>query len=162
MVFENFFLEEDLPLDDDDYDNYNCSGIYTVYAGEFLPLDNNPIVTKLFYIGETDNLSKRLYDYLTPSRESDYEKYLEWKEYVNEKEGEVLLFAVAKITPEDREQAEAALTYHHYNKNEPYFNLLCNEQNIKSFEYLPTRIITSGYNGLLDKEFTVETSLYSQ
>ena len=156
MVFENYFLEKELPLNEYDYNEYNCSGIYTVYAGKFVPQDDNYKVIKLFYIGETDNLSKRLYDYLTPSRESDHEKYLEWKEYVNEKEVEILLFAVAKITPEDRERAEAALTYHHYNKNEPYFNLLCNKQNIKSFNYPPTRIITRSYNGLLDKDFIVE------
>ena len=115
---------------------------------------------ELLYIGEADYLPVRL--------NKNHEKYQEWLDYLKKEEEEIsldLLFTVAKldekVTDEEREQAEAALIYYHYNRYKLGFKLKYglklpyNVQNKESFNYDPVRIITSGCNRFLNNEFTV-------
>ena len=153
LKFKGPFGEENLPLGD----KYKCSGIYTVYARTNIFLDGGDEpdeypIHRLLYIGEAEDLSKRLDIKSKHPDKLIHEKYKKWKKQLEDEE--FLLFAVAKVNSEDREQAEAALIYHHHNVYE--LELPCNEQNKESFNYSTTRIKTSGYNELLDVDFTVE------
>ena len=137
LKFEGLFLEKSLPLLKE---KYNCQGIYTVYTGIYFEKENRSELRKLLYIGETKNLSERMHEHI---------KNQDWKEYF--KDNEVFIFAVAKLdetlTEEDRQQIEAALIYHHC-------KLPCNDKHTKSFGKPLTRILTSGYNDFLEKDFS--------
>ena len=153
LKFEGPLEKEKFPLGDE----YNCSGIYTVYAGTIIFFDgwDEPYdyeIHRLLYIGEAKDLSERLDIQSEQPDELKHDKYEKWENQLEDEE--ILLFAVAKVSSKDREQAEAALIYYHHNVRK--LELPYNKQNKKSFNYSDTIIKTSGYNELLDDEFTVK------
>ena len=130
LNFNGCYETKDLPTKD-----YQCSGIYIVYAGK--PTENNGCnLTKLLYIGESENVGSR------PGK--THESYKEWCSYLED--GEKLFYTFSKVSGSDREQAEAALIFHHQPP--------CNEQNTESFDYSETRIIITGVDEFLDTDFT--------
>lgn len=129
-----------------------CSGIYTVHTVIPLPTEEYEPVD-LIYIGESGELSDRLDKSSNPPYNLKHEKYPKWKNHVIRNEGEVLLFAVTKVTPEDRIRAEAALIYHHHKKRK--FKLPYNKEYKNNFDKPSTRIKNYGYTGLLSIDFIV-------
>ena len=79
----------------------NYSGIYLVYTGISEP-NNTCTLKKLIYIGESEDISKRI---------SGHNKWDEWKKQLQN--GEKLYFCYAKANKEDRQRAEAALIHEH-------------------------------------------------
>lgn len=117
----------------------NESGIYCVYTGT--PSKDGKTVTlrSLIYVGESDNVRKRL---------REHERLSDWKKYLNH--GETLCYSFASVTNEDRKRAEAALIYHH---KPP-----CNTEYKNAFPFEDTTVKTSGKNKFLDSSFTVQST----
>jgi excinuclease UvrABC nuclease subunit len=115
------------------------SGIYCVYAGTYNLSSNSITIRELLYIGESDDVRSRL---------SNHERHKDWMRQLNS--GEMVCFSVASISSSEREQAEAALIYHH---KPP-----CNTEFRYSFPYSDTVICTSGQNMYLDERFLVTSS----
>jgi len=130
LDFDGCYEVKDLPVK-----KHQCSGIYAVYTGKLEDPDQCTL-RKLLYIGEAKNVETRLVQ--------THEKFKEWCTYLGQ--GENLFFAIADVSDSDREQAEAALIFHHQPP--------CNDQNTESFDYPETKIIITGANGLLDTDFT--------
>lgn len=111
-------------------------GIYCVYR--CLPSQNTNSVSlkELLYIGESDNICKRL---------ENHNKYEDWRKHL--KRGETLCYSRAFISGDDRLRAEAALIYYH----EPPENT----EHIDHFGYPDTKIVLSGEIKFLENEFIV-------
>jgi hypothetical protein len=131
LIFDGYYREKSLPLED----KHNCSGIYAVYAGS--QKESGCSLRKLLYIGESENAATR------PGK--SHENYAAWKRQL--REGELLYFTFSDVSSIDRERAEAALIYY----NQP----CCNEQNMESFSYPETTVITSGAAAKLGGTFTL-------
>lgn len=115
-----------------------AAGIYCVYACTDSP--QSVSISKLLYIGESDNIWKRV---------KNHEKTAEWKRQLGR--NEVLCFN-ASTTPvlglsDDRERIEAAMIFHH---KPP-----CNVEYKYSFPFDSTTVRISGRHAKLDGEFTV-------
>lgn len=115
------------------------SGIYDVYAGTYNPSEKTVNLRKLLYIGQAENINKRLQNH---ECEPYWEKELRY--------GEIVIFSYTKLPIEDLDRFEAAMIYHH----QPPVNDKCKE----SFNYDTTYVFTSGENYLLSKSFIVERS----
>jgi excinuclease UvrABC nuclease subunit len=131
LYFDGCYEVRDLPVK-----KHQCSGIYTVNTGKLEDPDKCSL-RKILYIGEAENVETRL--------RKTHETFNEWCTYLGQ--GENLFFTIADVSDSDREQAEAALIFHHQPP--------CNKQNKDSFDYPETRIIITDDNGLLDKDFIV-------
>jgi len=129
LEFKGYGLEESLQGLPDK------SGVYCVYPC-FPVTERDVSINRLLYIGESDNLNHRL---------NNHEKIDDWKKAL--KSGEVLCFTYALVKDEDRERAEAALIY----KHKPRLN----KDNKDTFDYQPTRIISSGKINSLIEDFVV-------
>lgn len=116
------------------------SGIYCVYAATYLPDVDRVSLRELIYVGESDNVGKRLENH---ERTNDWYKRLRF--------GEVLCYSMAPVGSVDRVRAEAAVIH----KHKPP----CNTEYISRFPYTSTGVKTSGAKALLRAEFTVFTKL---
>lgn len=114
------------------------SGVYCVYACTYNQTEGTVSIRELMYIGESENVQKRL---------SNHEKLSKWESRL--RSGETLCYSFAGVGNVDRVRAEAALIYHH---RPP-----CNTEYVNYFPYPETTIRTSGRNYLLKSEFTVHT-----
>lgn len=113
------------------------SGIYCVYSCTYDAQNDTVSIKKLIYIGESDNIRKRV---------KDHEKWDKWRRELGL--GQQLCFSAALIGPQsDRERAEAAMIF----KHKPP----CNTEYVDSFPYDQATVRTSGRNALLSPEFTV-------
>lgn len=107
----------------------NIEGIYIVYAGESTGTEHCKL-NRIIFIGESDtSISKKLFIH---KRRNDWMHQL--------RPGESLYFAIAAISGEHREIAEAALIY----KNKP----VCNKDGIKHYNYGHTLISGKHYKNL--------------
>ena len=113
------------------------SGIYGVYAATYNSTEKTVSLRKLLYIGESENVRKRI---------KEHEKRPRWRREL--RPGEILCFNMAPISPAaDRERAEAAMIFEH--------KPLCNVEYVNSFPFDTTTITTSGCNALMKARFTV-------
>ncbi len=121
------------------------SGIYCVYRGTrnttVKPITVN--LTELIYIGESGDVRERL---------ANHDKYDSWKRKL--KEGEVLLYSVAKVTTgkNDRLRAEATLI----NSCDPVINKEYTQEYSAEdpFPFNKTTVKTSGENMFLPSTTT--------
>lgn len=117
------------------------SGVYSVYAGTHNRTENTVHLRKLIYIGESENVRKRV---------SDHEKLRAWRQYLNS--GEELCFNFAPITTERLRVEAALINYHKPPENTEYVN---------SFPFNQATVLTSGRDALLSSRFTVRrTAVY--
>ena len=115
------------------------SGIYCVYACKFDPDKETVAIRQLLYIGESDNIRKRIPE--EPKKRRDV-----WaKELLS---GEELCVSRAEVRSADRSRVEAALIYHH---KPP-----CNTEYVDNFPFDKTTVTTSGDNAKLSEKFTEE------
>ena len=115
------------------------SGIYCVYAATRSKRTQNLMKPRLLYIGEAEDLRKRV-----PQEPKDRRD--KWKRKLTD--DEVLCVSYAMIEPKsDRERAEAAMI----NWHQPP----CNREYKDRFPFPQTTIVTTGKNVELDEEFVV-------
>lgn len=112
------------------------SGIYCVYAGTYNKTENNVILNRLLYIGQSENINERL---------KDHECESEWKKEL--KSGEEIIFSCTKLGSYDLDRFEAAMIY----KHKPPVNI----EYKYNFPFDETTVYTSGENALLYSSFTV-------
>lgn len=113
------------------------SGIYGVYACTYNESGRTVSINRLLYIGEAGDVQGRV---------AGHEKLPAWKRQL--KQGEVLCFNAALISPEtDRQRAEAAMIF----KHKPP----CNTEYMDNFPFDATTVTTGGKNGLMHASFTV-------
>lgn len=95
LNFQGYYTKSaDLP----DY-----SGIYCIYACTHDVHARTVSIRKLLYIGESEDIHDRV---------SNHERRKDWESKL--RNGEVLCFNVAPISPEDdRKHAEVAMIYYH-------------------------------------------------
>ena len=113
------------------------SGVYFVYTCSYDANDKTVALNKLIYIGKAEDINARI---------GGHEKYDEWRGYL--KSGETLCYAYTDVCDANCERVEAAYIYRHC----PPVNSSCT----KSFNYYPTRVISTGRIGKLNSDFTVE------
>ncbi|RZP85204.1 GIY-YIG nuclease family protein [Vibrio vulnificus] len=114
----------------------SASGIYNVYTCVFNKEDKTVSLKKHVYTGESSDVKSRIADH---EKQSDWEKHL--------KKGEVLCYAVAKVSSADRVRAEAAII----NKHKPPVN----SEFVNSFPYETTTMELKGKTKFLKTNFTV-------
>lgn len=113
------------------------SGIYGVYACTYNEAGRTVSINRLLYIGEAGDVQSRV---------AGHEKLPAWKRQL--KQGEVLCFNAALISPEtDRQRAEAAMIF----KHKPP----CNTEYVDNFPFDTTTVTTGGKNSLMHASFTV-------
>lgn len=113
------------------------SGIYCVYGGIEDPQKKKVDVKELIYIGESDNVNRRL---------ADHDGILLWRSCLNL--GRALCFNFVPIGPADRERCEAALIF----KHKPPANI----SYVDTFPFESTTIQVSRRAPLLERKFTVQ------
>jgi len=106
-----------------------------VYTCKYNALEKTVSIRRLVYIGESENVNKRI---------DGHEKWTKWRQYLQS--GEILCFNFTPISI-DRVRAEAAMIHHH----KPPVNT----EYINSFPYDATSMQTSGRNVLLSSSFMV-------
>ena len=117
----------------------NEAGIYCVYAATRSERTNNLTKPRLLYIGEAEDIRKRV-----PQNPKDRRD--KWKRKLTDEE--ILCVSYALIEPESaRKRAEAAMI----NWHQPP----CNKEYKDSFPFPQTTIVTSGKKARLDAKFTV-------
>lgn len=114
------------------------SGVYSVYVCTYDSSAGTVTIRKLIYIGESQNVRKRI---------QGHEKWRDWRRYLNK--AEELCFNFAPIST-DRVRAEAAMINHHKPPE--------NTEYVNEFPFPQTTMRTSGKNKLLDTNFTVDDS----
>jgi len=112
------------------------SAIYGVYTCTYDKKAGSVSLKKLIYIGEAQNLRKRI---------ANHEKWEDWESHLNS--NEIICFNYAKID-DLRERAEAAMIYRHKPPE--------NTEYADNFPFDKTKITTDGQNALMTKTFTVE------
>ena len=113
------------------------SGVYCVYSCIYNEEKDTVTIKKLIYIGESENVHDRI---------ANHDRLKDWLNSLTA--GQTLCYSYAKVSSTDRERAEAALIF----EMQPRFNTEHKDQ----FIYEDTKIVTSGKNRFLPKEFTVE------
>ena len=112
------------------------SGVYCVYECTHIVEKNNITIHKLIYIGESENVKKRV---------AEHEKYENWLKHV--RKGNELCFSFGGVGEIDRSRAEAAMIFKHKPpKNDEY---------VDSFPFDRTTMSLSGKTALLNTYFTV-------
>ncbi len=114
----------------------SCSGIYCVYTCSYDPSEKMVSLKKLIYIGQAEDINKRL---------SNHEKYEDWKSYL--KSGETLCYNYTSVSINDLDRCENALIY----KHQPIENTQCK----KEFNYLQTTLNITGRSKFLNSSFTL-------
>lgn len=113
-------------------------GIYCAYACTYKEQADRVSISKLLYVGESDETNRRL-------NKDDHPELDACRESL--KSNEELCFSCAIVENENtRKRAEAALIYHYQTP----FNTKCKD----SFSYDKTTIITDGKNVLIEEPFT--------
>lgn len=112
------------------------SGIYCVYECSYHQNTNSVTLLKLFYIGEADNVRKRI---------SNHEKWREWKTQI--KAENRICFSHGYVNPLIRKRAEAAMIFEH--------RPALNDDFISWFPFDQTTIELDGKIALLKERFTV-------
>lgn len=134
LCFDGYWLEDDLGGTPEQ------SGIYCVYSCTYNQSSNTVSIKRLLYIGESGDVRGRL---------SNHERLPDWKRALQF--GERLCFAAAKVSPIDRERAEAALIF----RCQPPLN----NEHTRHFIYEDTEIVTSNKNYKLPPVFTVRKTI---
>lgn len=97
------------------------SGIYCVYSCVYNSNEKTVSITKLLYIGESEDVHRRI---------AKHDRLDDWKKELSA--NETLCYSFAPINEDDRERAEAALIFKHKPPmNKEYFN---------NFPYTDTKI----------------------
>jgi len=112
-------------------------GVYCVYSCVHNAAQKTVSINKLIYIGESDNVNKRI---------SSHDKLDDWKSHISG--NETLCYSFAEITEPDRIIAEAALIF----KHKP----LTNKAYIDSFTFEDTHMKLSGKTANLVTSFIVK------
>ena len=112
------------------------SGIYCVYACEHNVHDRTVSLKRLIYIGESENVWKRI---------AEHEKWQAWRRYL--KARQQLCFNFTPASHNSRVRAEAACIYEHKPPE--------NTEYINTFPFGRTTVTTSGRNVFLKRQFTV-------
>ena len=121
------------------------AGIYCVYACTYDSQEGTVSISKLLYIGESDNVWKRV---------KNHEKTAEWKRQLG-RNGVLCFNASTTAVLErsgDRERVEAAMIFRH---KPP-----CNVEYKNTFPFDRTTVTITGRSAELDYEFTVGRSRY--
>ena len=114
------------------------SGVYCVYEWTPRNVKEEEIgIQKLIYIGESENVNKRIAEHITNN---------DWLKYV--KGGNKLCFSFGEVDSEDRNRAEAALIFKHKPPE--------NEEYKDSFPFDKTTISLSGESKKLTTNFTLD------
>lgn len=126
LNFDKIYTPGNLP-------DETISGVYVVKEGKLENRDkgNTYNYLRVLYIGRSGDVFRRL---------EEHENNHEWDGVQND-----LYYVVARVSPEDLAQAEAACIYHH----DPVYNEACTVD----FSYPDTKIIISGKAAGLDKCF---------
>jgi hypothetical protein len=111
-------------------------GVYCVYSCRNQPWDNKVWLRTLLYIGESENLYRRLSNH---ERRSDWHRHLQ--------SGDELCYSFAPVWEPIREQVEAALIYHH----KPVENI----EYMYHFPFRPIQLAVTGRCWMLTPEFSV-------
>lgn len=132
IEFEGYWRNPDgLPTD---------AGIYCVYACTYNPQTDKVAISRLLYIGESENIWKRV---------NNHEKKPEWERQLSR--NEVLCFNASTTSvlgqSYDRERVEAAMIFHH---KPP-----CNVEYKNTFPFDRTTVTITGDRARLDYQFTV-------
>ena len=112
------------------------SGVYCVYVCSHNSNSGKVNISKLIYIGESENVNDRI---------AKHEKRIKWKSHVNR--GYELCFSFAPSNSNERDRVEAALIF----KHKPPVNI----EYANNFPFDTTTISTNGDNSLLERRFTV-------
>ena len=117
---------------------YSC--VYGVYRCHYSHARDEISIIELIYIGETDNLYKRVY--------SGHEKTYNWENTLDLGSDEKLCFNYTPIDDADfRKQVEAAMIFKHRPR--------CNVLDVQSYNYPKIWIKTSGENEDMHDSFMV-------
>ena len=112
----------------------NKPGIYCVYNCINMPENNTVYINRLLYIGESENVQKRI---------EDHEKKQIWE--MQCAKGEELCFSYGsvcyEVSTEDRRRIEEALIFKHMPP--------CNQEYVNSTPQNETQVQTKGENFLL-------------
>lgn len=130
LTFDGYWLDskkEFLP---------NASGVYCVYSCTYNAEDNSVTLKKLLYVGESDDVNKRI---------STHNKYDFWKTKLNY--NETLCYSFAEINSGIRVQAEAAIIYTH--------RPICNIEYRYKFPFCSTKLTIKGNACFLKPDFLV-------
>lgn len=133
QIFKGYFLytsREFLP---------ETSGIYCVYAGTYNKNKNEVSIRKLLYIGQSENINKRL------EKHECYDKWIKHLQY-----GESIIFSYTDVSEHDLDRFEAAMIYEH----KPPVNI----EYVNQFPFDTTYVYTSGENILLKNYFVIKKS----
>lgn len=113
----------------------DTSGIYGVYTCVYN--GNHVTLTRLIYIGESDNVRERI---------KAHEKRSDWQNELQEGE-EICFNSTPVLSHAERERIKAAMIY----KHKP----VCNTEYIDEFPFDTTTINTSGMNSNMERRFTL-------
>jgi hypothetical protein len=151
--FKGYYAEEDIQ---EELKRYQCSGIYLVYSGSINRNEKTCYPKDLLYIGESENIAKRLAikSLREPELGLEHESYEEWRHYL-EYGDDCLLFSFAKVAEDKRKQIEAAIRYYHYNICD--LEIFCTNQDIVSFDYPGIQIRINGNSAYLSNNFSLGT-----
>ncbi len=112
------------------------SGVYCVYTCFHNTEKNTIVIQQLIYIGEADNVYKRI---------SNHDKQKDWESHL--KAGEQLCYSFGPIISASRERCEAALIFKHKPPE--------NDMYVDEFPFDQTTIMLSGKIRKLHPSFTV-------
>jgi len=130
LAFDGYWREKnmgDIPKE---------SGVYCVYECTHDPKEGTVSISKLIYIGEAEDVSKRI---------SNHEKWPLWRKHCSA--SCQICFSFAPIKSPDRQRSEAALIY----KHKPPVN----DEYKDKFPFDETTMRLSGRTALLNENFTV-------
>jgi hypothetical protein len=115
------------------------AGVYCAHTGLALP-NGQVSIDRLLYVGKATNVRERV---------CGHNKWRVWAQYaIGGRQIWINAAAVADVALRDR--AEAALIFYHKPPT--------NDDLVENFNHQTTTVRTSGQNGLLAGEFTVEAS----
>ncbi len=112
------------------------SGVYCVYSCIYNANKKTVLLSKLIYIGESEDVKNRI---------SDHEKFPVWKKHL--KSGEVLCYSFGEVATINRARCEAAMIFHHKPPE--------NTEYVSSFPFDKTTMKLFGETALLSTSFIV-------
>jgi len=113
------------------------SGIYCVYECTYNESTKYVSITKLLYIGESEDVNQRI---------ANHERLEDWKKQLSK--GCILCYSFTPISSNFRTRVEAALIKAH--------RPICNTEYVNEFPFERTNVTTKGQNYLLKTSFSVD------
>ena len=112
------------------------SGIYCVYSCTYNETDRKVSLLKLIYVGESENVNRRI---------ANHERLSDWKKYLSK--GEQLCYSFGKVDSDYRGRCEAAIIFKHKPPE--------NTEYVNAFPFDQTTMSLTGKTAELQASFTV-------